>query len=223
MKKYFIIFLSLMLFIFVGCTKTSALPKFDVDNAVALELEKMDNGLSDETLKAMSVVLRTNFKIDQIKPDENQKPTEKYLSIAKQTKNKVLRNKNNSLIKISFEKPEEYTWQKTIKKSQILEFALKNNINLTNLSTIEPIKENEKVIGLKIGNKYFEYEDLANHFGLESNLIENITENKKEIVIKGKNNNLKNYFDIKKSEQLSNDNHNYYDILTIFFDDLFLD
>ena len=53
MKKYFIIFLSLMLFIFVGCTKTSALPKFDVDNAVAMELEKMDNGLSDETLKAM--------------------------------------------------------------------------------------------------------------------------------------------------------------------------
>ena len=104
-----------------------------------------------------------------------------------------------------------------------MEFALKNNINLTNLSTIEPIKENDKVIGLKIGNKYFEYEDLANHFGLESNLIENITENKKEIVIKGKNNNLKNYFDIKKSEQLSNDNHNYYDILTIFFDDLFLD
>lgn len=223
MKKYFVIFLSLMLFVFVGCTKTSAPPKFDIDNAVALELEKMDNGLSDETLKAMSVVLRTNFKIDQIKPDENQKPTEKYLSIAKQTKNKVLRNKNNSLIKISFEKPEEYTWQKTIKKSQILEFALKNNINLTNLSTIEPIKENEKVIGLKIGNKYFEYEDLANHFGLESNLIENITENKKEIVIKGKNNTLKNYFDIKKSEQLSNDNHNYYDILTIFFDDLFLD
>ena len=223
MKKYFVIFVCLMLFIFVGCTKTSTSPNFDIDNEVAVELEKMDNNFSDETLKAMSVVLRTNLKIDQIKPAENQNPTKKYLNITKQTKNKVLKNKNNNLIKISFEKPEEYTWQKTIRKSQILEFALKNNINLTNLSTIEPIKENEKVIGLKIGNKYFEYEDLANHFGLESNLIENITENKKEIVIKGKNNTLKNYFDIQKSEQLSNDNHNYYDILTIFFDDLFLD
>ena len=137
----------------------------------------------------------------------------------KSTDYKQLKNKNGSLVKISFEDSPDYTWQKNIKKSDILEFALKNNVSLTSLSNIEPVMENEKIIALKIGNKSFNYNTLAEHFGLESNIIEKISTNSTEIIIKGKNKGFNNSFDIETSEQLSNNNYNYLEILNIIFSD----
>lgn len=205
---------------FVACSKTTSSTnfKYDVNKSVAIELESLDKNYSDETLKALSVILRTNLSINNKK--YNKAPKEKYVKITNQTKNKVLKNKNNNLIEISLDNNEEYSWQKTIKKSKLLEFALKNKISLTSLSNIDPVIQNGKVTSLNIGNKQFEYELLAKEFGLESNIIENITDNKKEIVIKGKNKGFQPKFDITKSEQLSNNNQNYEAILKTFFNDL---
>ena len=220
MKKLFFMALCLFLFGFVACSNTHTKPISinELNKQIAIELENLDNNYSDETLKALSVVLRTNLTIN--KKQSSKTPTEKYLKVAESTNKKVLKNKNDNLVEISLENNNKYSWQKTIKKSKLLEFAFNNKINLTNLSKIEPILENEKVIGLNIGNKYFEYNLLAKEFGLESNIIENIEDNKKEIIISGKNKGFYSHFDIIKSEQLSNNNYNYEQILNLIFSDL---
>ena len=220
MKNLFLMVLCLFLFGFVACSNTHTKPVSinELNKQIAIELENLDNNYSEETLKALSVVLRNNLTITKNYSTEN--PTDKYLKIAESTNKKVLKNKNNNLVEISLENNNEYSWQKTIKKSKLLEFAFNNKINLTNLSNIEPIIENEKVTGINIGNKYFDYELLAKEFGLESNIIENIEDNKKEIIIKGKNKGFCSHFDINKSEQLSNNNHNYEQILNLIFSDL---
>jgi hypothetical protein len=128
-------------------------------------------------------------------------------------------DKNNNLIEISLIDSDEYRWQKIIKKSKILEFASKHKISLTNISDIKPY-ENEKVSGLNIGGKIFDYKMLITEFGLESNNIEKIETTKTEVIIQGKNKGLFDNFSTHKSEQLSNDNYNYKDILKIFFNDL---
>lgn len=227
MKKYIILFLSVFLFMFASCGKLEKQPDYSkIETMVALELESFcdskQNTFSDETLKAVSVIIRTNLKIN---PTNNKKikTNEKYLNIAKQTCGKVLKNKNGSLVEISFDNNENYSWQKSIKKSRLLEFANKNNISLTSLSTFEPVLKNERVIGLKIGGKYFDYKTLANEFNLESNIIEKISENRNEIIINGKNKGFSPVFDLEKSEQLSNDNYNYLEILSVIFDEFIID
>ena len=220
MKKYIIILLSIFLLGFSACSNSpqKTVSKAEINNIVASELQKIDKGYHEETLKALSVILRTNININNDN-SYNQPINDKYLSIANKTNKEVLKNKNNTLIKICFDNNEEYYWQKNIKKSKLLEFALKNKINLTNISVIEPIFENEKIVGINIANKFFDYEQLAKEFGLESNKIESIEKYKTEIIIKGKNKGFSNAFNIEKSEQLSNNNYNYKEILKEFFDD----
>ena len=205
----------------IGCSNTTQklTSKTDINKIVAVQLENIDKNYSDETLKALSVILRTNQTINNSETTENT-PSEKYLEIVNKTKNEVLKDKNNNLIEISLTDNTEYHWQKNIKKSKILEFALKNKINLTNISDIEPVFENEKVKGINIGGKFFDYQMLITEFRLESNTIENIETTKSEVIIKGKNKGIFDNFDTCKSEQLSNNNHNYKDILKIFFNDL---
>lgn len=222
MRKFVILIVCIFAIGLISCSKTPQknICNDNINNLVAIELEKIDNNYSDETLKALSVIVRTNLIINNVNA-ENKLASEKYQNIANLTKNETLKNNNNNYIEISInQNEEEYHWQKNLKKSKILEFALKNKINLTNISDIDPIIENDKVVGLNIANKYFDYNILAKEFGLESNVIENIENNKSEIIIKGKNKGFYDSFNIKKSEQLSNNNYNYKDILNSFFNDL---
>ncbi len=221
MKKTLLIILSILYIGLIGCSepaKKSPL-KEDLNKIVAIKLEEIDKNYSDETLKALSVILRTNHIINNEEVVVNN-PNPKYLEIAKNTNNEVIKDKNNNLIEISLIESDEYHWQKTIKKSKILEFALKHKINLTNISDIKPVFENEKVKGINIGGKFFDYQMLITEFGLESNTIENIETTKTEVIIKGKNKGDFDNFSTHKSEQLSNDNYNYKDILKTFFNDL---
>jgi hypothetical protein len=222
MKRLLLILCVIPILLFISCEKIQkAEPAKNINETIAQKLQAIDNGYSEETLKALSVAIRNNVLINHEKCD-NKNIESKYLNIANSTDGKVLKNQNGDLIEISFENNDNYKWQKNIKKNEILEFALNNNISLTNLSNIEDISENGRVIGLKIGNQYFDYQTLANHFNLESNIIESITSSKNEIIIKGVGNNFYSHFDINKSEQLSINNHNYIEILNIIFDNLTL-
>lgn len=196
----------------------------EIDLQVAYSLQKLDENYTTETLKAMSVVLRNNILINN-NSDFNKDVNldQKYIDIAQLTNNLVLKNNDNDLIELSFENNENYTWQKNIKKSELLEFALKNNVSLASISSIEPISENEKIVGLKIGKKYFDYKSLAKEFNLQSNQIINISSQKDEILVTGKNKGLYGYFNAQKSENLSKNNKNYKEILTEIFDNLKLE
>lgn len=220
MKKLVLLFCSLFLITFVSCKNLPVSNKVDdIDLLVASEIENLDKNYSDETLKALSVLIRTNLSINATKSN-NSHPGEKYRKLTYATKGQVLKNQKGNLVEIGFESHENYSWQKIIKKSKVLEFALKNNISLTNLSNISPIMNGDRVAGLEIGNKYFDYDSLAEKFGLESNIIDSISQTKTEIIIKGKNKGFYGYFDPKISEQLSNNNYFYEDILGYFFDNL---
>ena len=222
MKRFLILLFSLTCLSFISCgTLNSAKNQQNIDYVIASNLQSMDNNFSDETLKALSVVLRNNIIVKQ-SYSSSTKPNDKYLKIVKSTKNKMLKDKNNDIIEITFNDTNSYEWQKNIKKSEILEFALKNNLSLSSLSDIKPVIEDEKVIGLNIGKKYFDYSTLAKHFNLNSNNIKDIQSNKSEVIIKGHGNGFYNHFDILKSEELSNNNHNFEEILEYFFNDLTL-
>lgn len=222
MKKLILCFCGFMLLFFVSCKNIPIQDNPpDLENQVAYELMMRDKNYSDETLKAMSVIIRTNLSINS-PTKSNFGASEKYLNLTNQTKGQVLKNNQNNMVEISFENSDNYNWQKTIKKSEILKYALKNNISLTTLSKINPDIKDGVVMGLEIGNKYFNYEELAKEFNLESNIIENITQNKNEIIINGKNKGFNGYFNIEKSEQLSNNNYFYQDILGDFFENLTL-
>lgn len=219
MKKVFLVLICFLFCLTASCGKNLRVNAQNIENNVALELEKLDNNYSDETLKALSIVLRTNIYLSNQESKEKSK-NEKYLSIAKSTKSKILSDKNNNIVQISLTNNKDYKWQKTIKKSKLLEFALKNGINLTNIKNITPDIYNDRVKGLNIGNKYFEYTKLAEEFKLESDQIENIFDNKTEIVISGSGQGVKNSFDLETSEQLSNNNQFFEEILAYFFEDL---
>lgn len=224
MKKLFIFSICVIFCLFVGCgklNKTSS-PSL-IETTVAAELEKLDNNYSDETLKALSVIIRTNLHINNKLENQINNPSEKYSKIASSTKNKVLKKDDGTLVELSLENSDNYKWQKSIKKSKLLEFALKNGISLTNIKNISPELKNDKVVGLKVGNKYFDYQTLANEFDLESNIIENITESKSEIFITGKQKGFFGSFDFKTAEKLSNNNQDFVSILKYFFEDLKID
>lgn len=228
MKKYFLVILGFILMFFVACGKLEKQTNLsNLETMVASELEQINQNspagnLSDETLKALSVTIRTNLKINQASQAKTN-ASERFVNIAKQTEGQVLKNKNGNLVETSLENNEDYAWQKSIKKSELLEFASKNNISLTSLASTKPVTENGRVVGLRVGGKYFNYETLAKEFNLESNIIEKISENKNEIIINGRNKGFQNHFDLEKSEQLSNDNCNYLQILSEFFSDFNVD
>lgn len=220
MKKIFVSIFCLLLLFFVSCQKIPIQEDIsDLESSVAYELMQLDEDFSDETLKAMSVVIRTNLCIDNSKISSHD-ASEKYVNITKVTSGEVLKNTKGNLVEISFNSSDNYRWQKVIKKSELLEFALKNNVSLSNLKKIKPDIKNEKILGLEIAEKYFDYSDLAEEFGLESDCIENISQTKNEIIISGKNKGFYGFFDTKKAEQLSNNNYFYANILKDFFDNL---
>lgn len=226
MKK---IFLFIFSFIMIFCVSCKNIEEVEVshdkiDLQIAYLLQKMDENYTNETLKAISVVLRNNTIINNnSSSDFEEDINQKYKDIAQSTNNLVLKNENDDLIELSFKNNENYTWQKNIKKSELLEFALKNNISLSSISSVEPVSENEKIVGLKIGKKYFDYQTLAKHFDLQSNQITNISSQKDEILISGKNKGFYGYFDTQKSENLSKNNKNYKEILAEIFESLKLE
>lgn len=220
MKKLLILFFSLSILFSISCGKIQTRQEINnIDRVIATRLQEIDKNYSDETLKALSVAIRNNVLINN-NQDYSSDINEKYLKIVRITNNKTLRTENNDLIEISLNNTDDYIWQKNIRKSDILDFALKNNISLTNLSNIETISNNGKVVSLKIGDKVFDYQILSKQFNLESNQITSISSTKNDVIINGKGKSFFNFFNIEKAEQLSKNNYNYPDILNYFFNDL---
>lgn len=214
MKKIFSIFVVLLIFLTSGCSKTTNVSNAtNLEDVVAYELEQIDNSqnLDDETLKSLSVVIRTNTILNNDFQDKNYNPSKKYKDIVNETKNQTLKiNGNAEFIDIS---TQDYEWKKSIKKNKLLEFAYLNNISLSNLSNIEPIYKEEKIEKLNIAGNSFDYKNLAENFYLESNDITNIETTNKEVVIYGKNKGFHNKFDYNISKNLSKQGKNYKEIL----------
>lgn len=214
MKKIFSIIVVLLIFLTSGCSKTTNVSNAtNLEDVVAYELQQIDNTQSfdDETLKSLSVIIRTNTILNNDFQDKNYTPSQRYKDIVNETKNQTLKiNGNAEFIDIS---TQDYEWKKSIKKDKLLEFAYLNNISLSNLSNIEPIYKEDKIEKINIAGNSFDYKNLAENFDLESNDITNIETTNKEVVIYGKNKGFYNKFDYNESKNLSKQGKNYKEIL----------
>ena len=214
MKKIFSIIVVLLIFLTSGCSKTTNVSNAtNLEDVVAYELEQIDNtqNFDDETLKSLSVIIRTNTILNNDFQDKNYTPSQRYKDIVNETKNQTLKiNGNAEFIDIS---TQNYEWKKSIKKDKLLEFAYLNNISLSNLSNIEPIYKEDKIEKINIAGNSFDYKNLAENFDLESNDITNIETTNKEVVIYGKNKGFYNKFDYNESKNLSKQGKNYKEIL----------
>ena len=192
MKKLVLIISIFTMFIFCGCTPTSEKPETIITpKIVASVIESNINtqNLSDETIKALSVIVRTNLKNGyNFKSESYSEPSERTIKLAKLTDYEFLTDDTNQNQYISFgQKNQKQTfWKKEIKKSDILKFLTSQKIGLASLSNIEPeINENGETESLVVGGKKIKFEILKNEFDLKSNKISNIETLSNSVIITG--------------------------------------
>ena len=110
MKKFYIFALCFFVVFCCGCKSNETASASALDLIVTQELEQIENidTFDDETIKALSVVIRTKHKNLETKPKENYKPkNQKILKLVKMSKNDVLKNEHQTP---TFE--ESKTWKK---------------------------------------------------------------------------------------------------------------
>lgn len=226
MKKLFIILICCC-FMFSGCSKNTSssitadnqADAFDIDFLVAKEIEEIDGceNFSDETIKSLSIITRTNLiNENNLKTEETTPPkNEHILNLVKETENQILDSENQTQKnKIEITTKEEESWVKEIKKVDILKFLTKNKINLTSTKNISPEKDEfGKTKNLNLNGKIVSFEKIKKEFDLPSNNIEYIENNKTNIKIHGKGSSDSMIFNIQEAENLSKMGFGYEKIL----------
>lgn len=212
---------------FGGCSsKQEPIVESSVEALTLCELEQVDGveNLSDETIKALSVIIRSNVQNTSPKSFAYVPNNKRLAELSASTSGKTLSSllePSSSTLSIGQYSKETFnnipyingskTWSVEIKKSQILSYLQKNNINLSNISSFEPVYlEDGTLDGIKLGGKFISYEVLSQEFGLKSNKITNISNTLSKIVVEGE---YTNTFIIEDAETLSKNGMDYNDIL----------
>ena len=244
MKKIFSILLFFIItFSLCSCSNSNKMTALNMDYSVSDEILEINNlnNLSDETIKALSVVIRTqlsnglknedllyknisetndnNDDINDKSENDNlydDEMKEKIYNLVNQTKGETIKTQNLKNIKY-IDNSNNFNWQIKINKSELLEFLNKKNINLTNISDIEPYYNNNNELSyIKIGGKTISYNELKSNFNLNSPFITKIDTDSSSITIYG-NSFDEDIFDIHTANNLSKNSHNYKELLKYFF------
>lgn len=222
MKKIFIsVILLVVLFSVCSCSNKNVQTKeISSDEQVELIIANSENAesFSDETIKALSVIYRTKIEAgeaSELTKNFTSPSNEKIHNLVQKTKGELVQNISpNKLYVIN----NESTWKAEIKKSKLLEFLNKKNINLANISSISPeYDDNKNLISLSVGGKKILFSELKDEFGLKSNKITNITSSLSSIIIEGETKKEPGYFDITEAENLSKDGYDYKQLLNHFY------
>lgn len=184
---------------------------------VAYELEKIEGieNFDDETIKALSVILRTNLLKNETLPDLNTTTSnQRLVELASQTDGEILVEENSNSFEPFKITAEEVVWKKEIKKADILKYLKENNISLSNLSNIETEKQSDgRTKTLKVGGKGFDIKELINRFDIPSNNIYNIENKLSSIIIEGKEYGMTKNFVISEAQKEAKEGQNYKKIL----------
>lgn len=227
MKKYFyfpiISFcLIITLIFFCGCqNKQASIQADNVNDMIALELASIEdsNNLDTETLKTLSVAIRTNItNFNESGIDENLKTKNiessilnKMYNITNSTNGETI--ETDKKITISKSKPSK-VWSKNISKSNILKFISKNNISISSIKNIREIKNDDGTLkSIIIGQKEIPYKTLEKEFDLNSNKITSIENQSSSITIIGEQD-TSNIFAIEEINNLAKSDKNYKQILS---------
>lgn len=242
MKKFLFLFLCLLLPISLcSCSKENTpLTANTLDHRCYEEITKIEGveNLSDESIKALSIIVRTNIQNqpqenletnnNEILLDETQKTRIK--SLINYTSNLTLKNinnannfdlsENNNIFNINYylETNPNNQWKKEIKKYEILSFLDKQGISLANLSSLSFSGDDDgRVTELYVGGKTFPFKMFANQFHLESDKITNIKTSVSSIIIEGIGKGFVDEINLLTIESLSQDSKDYIDILSKLF------
>lgn len=224
------------------------------DTLVANQISSFENAseLNEETVKTLSVIIRTNYYNSNLENLETQNlkiENQQIYNIVKSTSGEIIADENEPAEKINFEIKNEDThnlnnlvneneisscyennklnsatqndtasnldtWTVTIKKSKILEVLKKHDIKLSSLAKTKIINdENGNAEKFIIGEKEFSFETIKTEFDLPSNKIIDINNNLSSIKITGLNEEKYDKFNIKEIENLSNQGHDYKNII----------
>lgn len=224
MKKFCLIFCVCLCFLFCTCcsysdNKNETTAANNINEQVAekvCEIQGYEN-LDDEIIKALSVIIRTNIINQKISTNYTSNEIDEHiLKLTKQTDGEILDRTDEIIIKTKDDETFD-TWQSEIKKSSLLEFLAKNDISLTNISSVEPIfDEDNNFESLKIGGKSLSYEELKEPFNLKSQKITNIENNLTNIIITGEYEKNNNIFDLEEAENVLFLKENYGQLLNHF-------
>ncbi len=214
MKKIFLILFSFVfLFSLVSCSKKEN--KVSTNEIVASKISSIENinSYSDETIKALSVLFRTNANNSSSFASKN--ISERILDLVNSTKNETFSSekiKNN----IFYETTSE--WTKEIKKSDLLKNLADNEIYLTSVSKIEPvITDSIKTTSFDINEKNVSFDTLNNLYSFRSDYIKDIQINDDSFVFIGKGSGrMFEGINLETSEKLSCSGKNYTEILYNF-------
>jgi len=167
MKQAFSILICFLVMMFIGCSKNEHASASSVDKQIASEIEQIENieSFDTETVKALSVVIRTRIKNNNSESNIEYTPKNQHIyNIVKSTENETL--KETSLNKLDYISQED--WSIKIKKSEILKFLASKNISLSNISDIIPFYTKDGVFDyLLIGGQKITYQELAENFNLK--------------------------------------------------------
>lgn len=203
-------------------------------NTTKSSTESVGNSIINET----NIKNTDNFALNSsenfnnsISSNTNQKLAKNFDFAVNKTSNQVLSgfdNTNNNKNRNFIEMPKNiiiatdsksYTWQKVIKKSELLRFLAKKNISLANISDFKTNSdENSNILSIVIAGKVINFNEIKSEFDLPSSKISSIKNNISEIFIFGSGIDCPNVFDIKVSESLASSGLSYEQILHYFFD-----
>ena len=221
MKKIFLFVLSLFLIFSVSACSNVSEKKQDSESEVLSLLSSTENIdiLHDETIKALSVICRTQVEgnCSMLKTKNKTTNPERIKNLANQTKGECLILKDISP-KNLFVFNGEKTWNIEIKKSKLLEFLNKKNISLANLTNISSDYDEEKNLkSITLGGKTLSFDDLKNEFGLISSKITKITPTLSSIIVEGEVQKTIGFFDITEAEDLAKSGKDYKQLLNHFY------
>lgn len=223
MKKHFWFSLFILFcFIFCGCSQSNPTASADdLDMYIASEIENNYNtpALDDETIKALSVIIRTKVKKENIELKKEYNISDEHiLNIVKQTNGKVLKN-NGELAYV--DQPTSEDWIVYIKKYDLLKYLSEKNISVSSISSIEPLfSDDETLVGVVIGGKTISFEALSKRFNIPSNKIKDISNSLTDIKIKGTS--QKNKFNVEESVRLSKNGMDFQGIINHFYGDFII-
>ena len=221
MKKIFLFVLSLFLIFSVSACSNVSEKKQDSESEVLSLLSSTENidNLHDETIKALSVIYRTQVEgnCSMLKTKNKTTNPERIKNLSNQTKGECLLLKDISPQNL-FVFNGEKIWNIEIKKSKLLEFLNKKNISLANLTNISSDYDEEKNLkSITLGGKTLSFDDLKNEFGLISSKIIKITPTLSSIIVEGEVQKTAGYFDITEAEDLAKSGKDYKQLLNHFY------
>lgn len=225
MKKLFIFFISFFVLFFCGCKRNinvepvaeTQVFENQTDIFIANEIEDMKTSqtFDDETIKTLSVILRTNLKNENINFSNNEYSlkNEHIYDIVKQTSGQTIEF-DDEVSKQLYIEQENDDWVLEIKKFDILKFLKENNISLSSVSNISlENQEDGKTKNLNLNGKIISFEKISSYFNIPSNNIYKIENNLTSIKLYGKG---KGFYENLKIEDIQKDSlkgENYQKIL----------